>query len=64
VLKDEVIQAVKDGLFHIYPITHVDEGIALLTGTAAGTVKDIHSVHGKVYRRLRAFYRKAMKGEG
>jgi predicted ATP-dependent protease len=63
VLKDEVIEAVRDGLFHIYPISHVDEGIALLTGVTAGSVKKIDSVHGKVYRRLRSFYKKAMKGE-
>lgn len=25
VLNDEVIDAVKDGVFHIYPITHIDE---------------------------------------
>ena len=35
-LNDEVIKAVKDGLFHIYAIKTVDEGIELLTGVPAG----------------------------
>lgn len=36
-LNDEVIQAVKDGMFHIYPIKIIDEGIEILTGVPAGT---------------------------
>ncbi|MBQ9314005.1 MAG: AAA family ATPase [Clostridia bacterium] len=35
-LSDEVIKAVKDGMFHIYAIKSVDEGIELLTGVPAG----------------------------
>lgn len=35
-LSDEVIKAVKDGMFHIYAIKTVDEGIELLTGVPAG----------------------------
>lgn len=35
-LNDEVIKAVKDGLFHIYAIKNIDEGIELLTGVPAG----------------------------
>jgi len=62
VLKDEVIQAVKDGMFHIYPISHVDEGIEILMGIPAG----IHpfsagTVHGMVHRKLRSYHRKATK---
>lgn len=36
VLKDEVIDAVKQGLFHIYPVKTINEGIEILTGTPAG----------------------------
>ena len=36
VLKDEVVEAVKEGVFHIYPISTIDEGIALLMSTPAG----------------------------
>ncbi|MCL2528570.1 MAG: AAA family ATPase [Defluviitaleaceae bacterium] len=66
VLKDEVIDAVRDGLFHIYPIAHVDEGIEILTGVPArgsdgGKIFPFETVHGKVYRRLRSYHRKALK---
>ncbi|MCB0068071.1 MAG: ATP-dependent protease, partial [Caldilineaceae bacterium] len=35
-LRSDVVEAVKAGQFHIYPIAHVDEGIELLTGLPAG----------------------------
>lgn len=35
-LNDEVIKAVEDGMFHIYAIKNIDEGIELLTGVPAG----------------------------
>jgi len=69
VLNDEVIDAVRRGLFHIYAIGHVNEGIALLTGMAAGE-PDAHgrypfdSVHGKVLKKLRAYYKRAMRSDG
>lgn len=37
-LSDEVIEAVKNGTFHIYPISTIDEGIEILTGVKAGTI--------------------------
>ncbi len=36
VLKDEVIDAVKNGKFHIWSVGHIDEGIEILTGRKAG----------------------------
>jgi lon-related putative ATP-dependent protease len=35
-LSEEVIEAVKDGRFHIYSVGHVNEGIELLMGKPAG----------------------------
>ena len=35
-LSDEVLEAIENGDFHIYPISTVDEGIELLTGVEAG----------------------------
>ncbi|RFT15058.1 MAG: ATP-dependent protease La [Candidatus Saccharicenans subterraneus] len=35
-LKEEVVRAVADGKFHIYPIKTVDEGMEILTGVRAG----------------------------
>jgi len=36
-LRDDVIEAVAQGKFHIYPVSSVAEGIEILTGTSAGT---------------------------
>ena len=35
-LKREVVEAVRDGKFHVYPVATIDEGIAILTGRKAG----------------------------
>ncbi len=35
-LTDEVVQAVKSGLFHIYAVSTIEEGIEVLTGVPAG----------------------------
>ncbi len=56
-LNDQVIQAVKDGKFHIYSIRNVDQGISLLTGVRTGREhKDggftRDSVHDLVKKRL------------
>lgn len=34
--RDEIVEAVKDGLFHIYPIKTIEEGIEILTDMPAG----------------------------
>jgi predicted ATP-dependent protease len=36
VLSQEVQEAVRDGVFHIYPVTTVDEGMFLLSGQEMG----------------------------
>lgn len=36
-LREDVVTAVKQGLFHIYAIQNVDEAVTLLTGVNAGT---------------------------
>ena len=53
VLRADVIEAVTQGQFHIYPIRTIDEGIALLTGVRAGTVEEEGTVNGLVSSRLR-----------
>ncbi len=35
-LRDDVIEAVASGKFHIFPISTVEEGIEILTGVRAG----------------------------
>lgn len=59
-LNDEVVDAVREGVFHIYPIKHIDEGIELLMDYPAGEKDEqgmfpAESVHGKVYAKLKAF---------
>lgn len=39
-LRDDVVEAVRDGEFHIYPVSTIDEGIELLTGVQAGEQDD------------------------
>ncbi len=53
ILRADVIEAVAQGQFHIYPIRTIDEGIALLTGVRAGTVAEEGTVNGLVSHRLR-----------
>jgi predicted ATP-dependent protease len=60
VLKDEVISAVQESLFHIYPVKTIDDGIGILTGYSAGEKlengyfeKD--TIHEKVYNKLRQY---------
>ena len=68
VLKDEVVQAVRDGLFHIYGVSTIDEGIEVLTGVTAGQAgEDDHypkgSVHQLVEKRLQGMARMAKDWE-
>lgn len=59
-LKEEVIEAIRDGKFHIWPISSIDEGIEILTGIPAGE-KDSegnyppNSIHGRADEKLRYF---------
>ena len=39
-LREDVVEAVKEGKFHIYPATTIDEGIEVLTGVPAGEVDE------------------------
>jgi predicted ATP-dependent protease len=39
-LKKDVVEAVKDGKFFIYPIQRVDEGLEIITGMQAGELRE------------------------
>jgi lon-related putative ATP-dependent protease len=39
-LKDELVEACREGTFHVWAVSTVDEGIEILTGVAAGEFKD------------------------
>jgi lon-related putative ATP-dependent protease len=58
-LRDDVVEAVAQGRFHIYPVRTVDEGIEILTGVPAGErgpdgAYPAESVNGLVDHRLLA----------
>ncbi len=75
-LREDVVRAVAEGKFHIYPVKTIDEGIAILTGVPAGVRnKDgkfpKHTVNQRVddalrslAMRLKAFGRPPGKKEG
>jgi lon-related putative ATP-dependent protease len=57
-LKEEILDAVKNGKFHIYAISTIDQGIETLTGVKAGAKRkdgtfEKDSVNDKVDKRLR-----------
>ncbi len=59
-LRDEVVDAVRDGQFRVVPVRHVDEGMELLMGTPAGARGSDgefppESVNGRVEAALRRF---------
>ncbi len=56
-LNEEVVEAVKQGRFHIYPVGTIDEGIEILTGVKAGETEndgtyEADTVHYRVNKRL------------
>lgn len=56
-LKEEVVEAVEQGLFHIWAVDTIDEGIEVLTGVPAGAwlpdgTYEEGSVNDRVNRRL------------
>ena len=61
VLRHEILEAIRQGMFHIYPLKHIDEGLELLLGKPAGTPDPTTgrypagTVHALVQKRLRAF---------
>ena len=57
-LKEEVVDAVKNGKFHLYSVKTIDEGIEVLTGAKAGKRKadgtfEENTINYKVDKRLR-----------
>lgn len=51
-LRLDVVEAIRKGRFHIYPITYIDQGLALLTGVAAGSIDTPDTIHAMVNARL------------
>jgi ATP-dependent Lon protease len=53
VLRRDVIDAVAQGRFHIYPVRTIDEGLAILTGIPAAGAPGVESISQAAARRLK-----------
>lgn len=67
-LSNDVIEAVKAGMFHIYAVSHIDEGIEILTGIPAGVRQKNGSfpkgtIHYMVDARLSELAKPVLKRE-
>jgi predicted ATP-dependent protease len=63
-LRRDVVEACREGRFHVYAVDRVDQGIEILTGIPAGEAGEngeypIGTVNRAVVGRLAAFARKA-----
>ncbi|MCO6441714.1 MAG: AAA family ATPase [Nitrococcus mobilis] len=68
-LRHDVVEAVRDGRFHVYPVSTVDEALALLTGMEAGERGSdgqypADSVNHRVEQRLRELAELARRVHG
>ena len=64
-LKQEVVETVRQNLFHVYPVSTISEGIEILTGMPAGTIDSngIYpetTVYGRVQKKLLKFLKQSM----
>ncbi len=65
-LRADVVEAVRDGRFHVYPVATADEGIEILTGVEAGQMKEdgsfeegtVHQLVDAELRRLAMAWKK------
>jgi predicted ATP-dependent protease len=62
-LKEEILDAVKEGKFHIYAVSTIDQGIEILTGINAGARRkdgafEKETVNERVDKRLREMAQK------
>ena len=52
VLRDDVIEAIAAGQFHVYPVATIDEGIALLSGRPANGEEGVNKLASERLREL------------
>ena len=51
-LRPDVVAAIEAGRFHVFPITHIDQGLERLSGVPTGDVSTQDTVHYRVNERL------------
>lgn len=52
-LRPDVVDAVRDGSFHVWGLDHIDEALELLGSIPAGRLDEADTFHGRVDQRLR-----------
>ncbi len=62
-LRDDIVHAVKTKHFYIWPIARIEDGIEIITGIKAGTIKpdgsfEISTVFGTAELKLKEMYKK------
>ncbi|HHW38771.1 MAG TPA: AAA family ATPase [Bacillales bacterium] len=66
-LEDDVVEAVKQDQFHIWAVSHIAEGIEILTGISAGNVRNekgkypANTIFAKVEERFNKMYESTKK---
>jgi len=63
-LKNEVVESIENGEFHVYPVAHISEGIEILTGLKAGEPDEEgnypeDSIFGKAKARLENYVQRS-----
>jgi predicted ATP-dependent protease len=67
-LNDEIVEAVREGKFHVYPVKSIDEGIEILTDVTAGNRDENgnypeNTVYYNVQKKIEKFARIAEEFE-
>jgi predicted ATP-dependent protease len=62
-LKDEVVEAVRTGRFHIWAVDTVDDGIEVLTGIRAGSVTEEGTVRERVAKTLEEYSERMIEAD-
>ena len=63
-LDSETVEAVERGVFHIYPVDTIDDGIEILTGVRAGAIDERGTINYLVAERLRGMSEKLRNRPG
>ncbi|WP_458414752.1 Lon protease family protein [Schinkia sp. CFF1] len=68
-LEETVVEAVKEGRFHIWAVSHIAEGLEILTGVSAGNIRNeqgkypSNTIFAKVEERFTKMYESAKKAK-
>jgi hypothetical protein len=52
ILRPDVVEAIREGSFHVWAVEDVDQALELMSGMPAGDISTEGTLHGKVSLRL------------